>query len=348
METKKIKKNFWLLYHLGMLVFSLVTAMIMKYAQTGNIFDPTLWVAVFTIFFTSVLIGYLVIYRVKKAERFTHKQLAKKIIPQLLIFYILAFLIANVIVSLGVLIWYLLNGISLSDFFSNLFHHELNYTNKSFFNWLIFFTIAFFYILWKKSARREQQLIEENLKFRYNTLKSQVNPHFLFNSLNTLSELVYVDAKKADHYIQQLSAIYRYILENEEKDLIPLTQELGFVQQYFSLQKERDNDKIELIIDIPHPETYCVIPVSLQLLVENAIKHNAYSRVKPLLVKLSLNEDHVLISNAIQPKNKFENSTGMGLNNLKERVKLILGREMEVICENDNFEIKLPVSLNCI
>lgn len=343
METNKRKNKFWLFYHLGMLLFSATAAIIMKYLQTGHAIEPTLWVAVFTIFFTSVFIGYLAIFMVKKAESFSHKQLTRKIIPALLIFYVLAFFIANLFVSLGVLGWYLFNGISLSGFFDQLFHHELNYANQSFFNWLIFFTIAFFYILWMKSAKREQLLVEENLKFRYNTLKSQVNPHFLFNSLNTLSELVYEDAKRADRYIQQLSSIYRYILENEEKDTVPLLQEIEFVQQYFNLQKERDNDKIDLVMDIPHPELYRIIPVSLQLLVENALKHNSYSRSQPLIISIYLQDDCLVVSNPVQRKNILENSTRMGLSNLKERTRLIMKKEMGINAGGSTFDVKLPL-----
>jgi two-component system, LytTR family, sensor kinase len=219
----------------------------------------------------------------------------------------------------------------------------LSFANRSFANWLIFFTIAFFYIIWQKSAKREQILIEENLKYRYNTLKSQVNPHFLFNSLNTLSEIVYTDAKKADNYIQKLSGIYRYILENEETDLIPLNEELEFVKQYFSLQKERDNDKISLKIECQHSEGYKIIPVSLQLLVENALKHNSMSQNNPLEIQIYCSDEYVAVSNALQRKNIIESSTQTGLANLRERVKLIMGKEIIVSEANKQYIVKLPI-----
>ncbi len=231
----------------------------------------------------------------------------------------------------------------MQGFLTQLFKYELSYANRNLLIWLWAFSIVFFYILWRKSSRKEQSLREENLKYRYQTLKSQVNPHFLFNSLNTLSELLYTDVKKADNYLQKLSAIYRYVLENEEKDLIPLPEELGFVQQYFNLQKERDNDKIFLDIVISDAAEYKVIPVSLQQLTENALKHNSRSREKPLIIRITIDRDYIVVSNTIQRKTVLENSTQTGLTNLKERVSLITGRELIVHEDNDQFVIKLPV-----
>jgi LytS/YehU family sensor histidine kinase len=130
-----------------------------------------------------------------------------------------------------------------------LFQVELPGAIKSFSIWILLGSAFFFYTIWRQAIEREQQLREENLKYKYKNLKTQVNTHFLFNSLNTLSEIIYADTKKADNYIQKLSEIYRYILEHEETDWIPLNEELAFVNQYFELQKEREDDKIRLDID---------------------------------------------------------------------------------------------------
>jgi two-component system, LytTR family, sensor kinase len=259
-----------------------------------------------------------------------------------LLFYVAAFLMANLSVTLGDLGWFIFNGMDLSGFWPSL-KLDLSFANGRFYVWLMFFTIGFFYILWQKSARKEQKLIEENLKHRYNTLKSQVNPHFLFNSLNTLSELVYIDAKKSDSYIQTLSGIYRYVLENEEKDLIDLEKEIEFVKQYFSLQQVRDEDKISLEIDIDEPKGIKIMPVSLQLLIENALKHNVISHEKPLKIRIFLKDDCVVVSNPIQKKSILEQSTQIGLSNLKNRTKIIMGTELEITRENNSFTVKLPI-----
>jgi LytS/YehU family sensor histidine kinase len=231
----------------------------------------------------------------------------------------------------------------LNTFLPNLFKYELSYANKNLFIWLMIISILFFYDLWRISSKKEQNLREENLKFKYQTLKSQINPHFLFNNLNTLSELVYEDAKKADDYIQKLSEIYRYLIENEETKLIELEKEIDFVKKYFSLQKERYNDKILLNISIPNLEDYKIIPISLQSLIENAIKHNSYSHDMPLIISITRDNDDIVISNNIQRKNIIKNSTKTGLQNLKERVRLILDKELIFKEENNSFVLKMPV-----
>jgi len=223
---KNIKIIFWLVYYPAVLLFSILSAMLMKYNQTGSAFVPETILAAATIFTISILGGHLAIYFKNKAAKLSHSELNKKIIPGFIIFLVCIFIIANIVVSLGVFVWFIVIGRDLNNFFPHLFKYELSHANKDLFVWFMFFSIAFFYVLWKKSSKKEQNLREENLKFRYQTLKSQINPHFLFNNLNTLSELIYEDAKKADGYIQKLSGVYRYLIENEETELIELEKEI--------------------------------------------------------------------------------------------------------------------------
>lgn len=184
---------------------------------------------------------------------------------------------------------------------------------------------------------------EENLKYQYRTLKTQVNPHFLFNSLNVLSEIIYVDVKRADCYIQKLSGIYRYILDHEKTDLIALEQELEFVRQYFSLQQERDEDKIRLEVEVEDAEKYQIVPISLQILVENALKHNLASKENPLEISIRRENDFIIVSNRMQRKNRLDISLGTGLANLKERVRLITGKKLIIKEGNSVFEVQLPI-----
>lgn len=340
---EKSKKTFWLVYFIGVLLLSIATGMVMKYNQTGNALDPSVIVPITAIFLLSVSVGVLVILTLKKASKYNQSQINKMIVPALLIFYAIVFIVANLSVTIAVFGWFLYTGKDLEGFWTQMFHNELNYASASLLKWLGFFTIAFFYILWYKSTIKEKKLVEENLKYRYNTLKSQVNPHFLFNSLNTLSELVYIDAKKADTYIQTLSSIYRYVLENEETELIELEKEIEFVKQYFSLQQVRDEGKIALEIDIDQPHGIKVIPVSLQLLVENALKHNAISLEKPLKIKVYLKDNYLVVSNPLQKKSIMESSTKIGLSNLKNRTKILLGSELEISSDNNSFTVQLPI-----
>ena len=191
-----------------------------------------------------------------------------------------------------------------------------------------------------------QKLREEKLIFQYETLKSQVNPHFLFNSLNTLSSLVHRDADLSEHFIQKLSAIYRYVLENQEKEMVPLEKELSFVRDFFALQQIRDQEKIELKIEENGSDEVSIMPVSLQILVENALKHNQASRKNPLHVTIHFEGmDKVVVRNALQEKDQLSGGNGIGLKNLNERCKLILGREIEIQKTAEEFVVKVPVRI---
>ena len=339
---KQITTRFQLLYLIALIPFSTTVGMLMKYNQTGNALHPTVLVPIFVIFLMSASIGSLLFFMINKAKNYNQSQVKKLIIPAVLLFYAVAFLMANLSVAIGDLGWFIFTGKDISGFLPSL-KLDLSIANGRLYVWLMFFTIAFFYILWQKSIKQEQKLIEENLKHKYNTLKSQVNPHFLFNSLNILSELVYVDAKKSDNYIQTLSSIYRYVLENEENDLIDLDKEIAFAKQYFSLQQVRDEGKISLEIDIDQPQGIKVLPVSLQLLVENALKHNAISHEKPLKIRIFLKNDYIVVSNPIQRKSILESSTQIGLSNLKDRTKIVFGSELEISNENNSFAVQLPI-----
>ncbi|MBN2272770.1 MAG: histidine kinase [Bacteroidales bacterium] len=343
MKKSTCKKLFWLYYHGGLLIFSLFVAMIMKYSQTGKALTPETLVPFGTIFVMSILMGYLAIYMLNRAAKLPYQKMMKQMVPGLIIFFILSFLIANIVISLGVFIWFLVNRWELNSFIPHLLRNELGFASLRMGIWFLFFSIFFFYILWRKSFKKEMDLQKEILKFQYQTLKSQVNPHFLFNSLNTLSSIVYDNPKKADHYIQRLSSIYRYVIENEKTELISLEKEITFVQDFFSLLQERDRDKITMKVDVSHPEKYKILPVSLQLLVENAIKHNAASRENPLEISIRLEDEHIVVSNRVQRKDTLENSTQTGLQNLKERIRLVLNKELICMEDNHHYIVKVPL-----
>ena len=344
MKTNKIKTRFWWLFHLGMIAFSAVASMLMKLSQTGDAFHITVVPTFISLIIMCTGIGYLTIFMLNKAQKYNQSQLSKRILPALLIFYVGAFLISNLAISFSSFLWFLYVDRDLSDFFFFFFTRELNFANGRLFMWLMFFTIAFFYMIWRKAIEREQKLREENLKFKYQMLKNQINPHFLFNTLNTLSELVYVDAKKSDEFIQDLSAIYRYVIEHEDVDLVDLDTEIAFVKQYFNLQQARDGGKVRMEINIPDTTGIKVVPVSLQILMENALKHNLKSAEKPLLIKIEMKEDAIVVSNPIQKKSILEESTKTGLSNLKHRIKIIISKELVISEKNNIFTVELPIS----
>ena len=273
------------------------------------------------------------------------KEFAKKAVVRLILFFIMAFFVSIIIYVAAMTIFYIILGEDLS----NLIPHILELEIKGFVigagSGYLIGSLVFFYFQWIDALNREQKLNEEKLIFQYETLKNQVNPHFLFNSLNTLSSLVSKDVKLSEIYIQKLSTIYRYILENKDLDHINLKNELDFVIDYFYLQKVRDDGKIDLKINIKEPENYEILPISLQLLVENAFKHNAATRENPLKIEISLNEEKrtVSVSNNLKPKTQISESSRLGLNNLSERNKLMTGLEIEIIQTEEDFKVIIPL-----
>ena len=268
----------------------------------------------------------------------------RKILVRLLVFYISVLAVAFVFFVIIYIIQYSIHFNDFKQFFSNLFTMEM----KGFFiATFVGFTLGalfFFYIQWNEAVDRVQKLREEKLIFQYETLKNQVNPHFLFNSLNSLSSLVRKDPDLSEQYIQKLSTIYRYILENEKKELIPLSEEIGFVQDYFFLQKIRDEEKIEMTIELQEIENIQILPVSLQLLVENALKHNSSTRKQPLTITIHFEGiDKIVVRNNLQKKVILNSSSKIGLKNLNERSRLILKRQIEIKETSDEFVVKIPV-----
>jgi hypothetical protein len=338
-----MKKNKTLRLLLIAILFSVVYSIIFKTFQTGEPKGKETLIYGFIIFFNIVILGGLGYYFFGRLITRPPSELRKKLVPYYLLFVVTALFISLTLVSLGVFAGYLTMGIELDYFWENLFRYELPSALKQFAIWILLGSAVFFYITWRSSLDREQALLSENLKFRYRNLKTKVNPHFLFNSLNTLSELIHEDTGRADKYIAKLSSIYRYVLENEDKDLVKLEEELRFVEDYFSLQSERDRDKIFLKTKIEDPDPYLVIPASVQSLVENALKHNTRSKESPLIITIEKEGNELLIRNPLQRKNILENKSGIGLTGLKERVNLILHQELKINEGKDIFEVRLPV-----
>lgn len=184
----------------------------------------------------------------------------------------------------------------------------------------------------------------DNLGAQYELLKQQVNPHFLFNSLNTLKYMVESSDKHSVEFILKLSDFYRYTLERRKHDLIKLSEELDILDAYLFLLKARFEEGIDLTIDMDKSYLQTFIPpFTLQLLIENCIKHNVLSLQKPLHIKIFVEGDCIVVENKIQPKRTPEASTGIGLENINQRYQHLLDKEIEIIKNETHFSIKLPV-----
>ena len=192
---------------------------------------------------------------------------------------------------------------------------------------------------------RAEQLNIAKAQAELEALKNQIDPHFIFNSLNTLSFLITRDPQNARLYNDTLAKVYRYILGNKEKDLVLLREEVEFISNYFYLLKIRFSEAVNMEIEINDlaAEDFLIPPISMQALVENAIKHNEFTDTNPLTISVSVSSNFVVIRNAIKPKNYAPPTSKIGLNNLDNRYKLITKRN--IIIENNFkfFTVKLPI-----
>lgn len=187
-----------------------------------------------------------------------------------------------------------------------------------------------------------QQLIIENIKTKYEALKNQLDPHFLFNSLNTLNGLIGEDDNKAHEFVDSLSSVFRYTIHN--KNVVKLQDEIEFVDDYFAMLQIRFGDNIEIFYDIDKQYlSYYIMPVSLQLLVENAVKHNVISDKKKLVIQIATTQDgNVNVVNYINPKSE-RGMAGIGLANLSERYKLLFNKDIEISELSGFFKVEIPL-----
>lgn len=200
---------------------------------------------------------------------------------------------------------------------------------------------------WKAAMTKEttkQEIVAKTETAKFESLKSQIDPHFLFNSLNVLTSLIGENPNQAEKFTTKLSKVYRYVLEQRNKDLIPLTEELQFARTYMELLGMRFEDAVHF--DIPETvsdDDLKIVPLSLQLLLENAVKHNVVSSLKPLKIRMYEEEGYLIIENNINPKEAIGKSTKVGLRNIADRYGLIT--QKRVVIENDNktFKVRLPL-----
>lgn len=188
-----------------------------------------------------------------------------------------------------------------------------------------------------------QQLQAENILDQYEALKNQLNPHMLFNSLNTLRSLVREDQDKAQEYIQELSRVLRYTLQGNDSKSVFLKDEIEFVSAYIFLLKMRFEDNLSFDIGIDNKYgNYYLPPMAVQMLIENAVKHNEISDKRPLNIRIYTEGEELIVTNPVQPKLTATTGTGIGLANLAKRYYLLYKREIQ-ISENEQFTIRIPL-----
>lgn len=186
-------------------------------------------------------------------------------------------------------------------------------------------------------------LKREKLQSELNEIKNQLNPHFLFNSLNSLNSLIRSKPEKASEFVSNLSKLYRYVLQSSEKDLVTIKEELEFLKSYTELLYIRYQNKFSIEIDIGKDEMWMQIPaLSVQLLVENAVKHNEISEENPLNVSILLSNRCLVVTHKLRPRRSLSQGTGNGIINLSKRCEILMGESVKII-QNENFTVSVPL-----
>jgi len=208
----------------------------------------------------------------------------------------------------------------------------------------IFFHALYFYKAWQEKKVKEHKIIAGTASAKFDALKNQLDPHFLFNSLNVLTSLIDEDPEQAQNFTTALSKVYRYVLEQKNKDLVSVDEELQFARTYVKLLKMRFEDSI--IFEMPEVSSFPegkIVPLSLQLLLENAVKHNVVSSKRPLHIKVFEKNGTLIIQNNIQEKQVVKKSSGVGLRNIRQRYQILSNREVNINQSEGQFTVSLPI-----
>lgn len=212
---------------------------------------------------------------------------------------------------------------------------------------LVLGNTVLFFKNWKEAALQQEELKRAHLALQYQSLRDQVRPHFLFNSLSTLVTLINTDTEKATRFVHKLSDVYRYLLDQRDNELVPLEEEVKFLEDYIFLQRIRFGENLQVHFKADLKEQRMMIPLSLQMIVENAIKHNEISSDHPLVIRIQFNEKkQVVISNNLQKKEVMEHSPGMGIENLRKRIAFFTDDPLVIEERNGAFLVTIPTIPN--
>lgn len=202
----------------------------------------------------------------------------------------------------------------------------------------------YFYKAYQENKVKEQKIIAGTASAKFETLKNQIDPHFLFNSLNVLSSLIEENPENAQKFTTSLSKVYRYVLEQKDKELIGVEEELSFAKTYMNLLKMRFENS--LFYELPEIQLHTeakVVPLSLQLLLENTVKHNIVSEQKPLHIRIFIDGDYLAIQNDFQKKEVLQDRAGVGLQNIISRYGIITRRKVLIEQNEQTFTVKIPI-----
>jgi len=264
--------------------------------------------------------------------------------------YLRFFLSVFLELTLGILILIIINWLifvviqkqEISILFSKTYEGLIYLIILSFAGILVINSFHFFRS-WKEVAVNEERLKREKLAIEYEALKNQVNPHFLFNSLTALSSLVYKDQERAVSFIREFSNVFRYVLESRDKEVVDFATEKKLLESVSYMNQIRYENSLQVIINLSDATDKYIIPMALQMLLENAIKHNSISENRPLKVEVFEENGYVVVKNNLQPKKSEIVSNRIGLENIKSRYKYLSARDVVVEKSDEEFIVKIPV-----
>ena len=209
----------------------------------------------------------------------------------------------------------------------------------------VIYESVYFFNRWKESFKLNEELRNQQIRTQFEVLQNQMSPHFLFNSLNTLTTLIAENQELAIRFTEKLSETYRYILQNKERELVRLHDELEFARTYVFLLKMRfpENLSVSFKVDREYLNAH-IAPLTLQMLIENAIKHNTVSKNRPLNIEVYVEQGKsIIVKNNLQPKSSLEKSTKTGLANIRKRYELLGNRKIDIITTTKNFMVAVPL-----
>ena len=325
------------------LLGSSVLALIILVVFFGNVFDGPqsfligfIWS--FSICATQWAGPMLIIYTLDKRLPWIDKPVTRTFTQ----FILMLLWSVSAFVSVQLLMMYLINGLPPSEAWQYA-------TESIIYTFLIalFISLAFtaigFFRAWRESVLSEAAIKAEMMSYKYESLRNQINPHFLFNSFNVLSDLVYEDQAQAVKFIRQMSDLFRYVLDSRDKELVSLSEELEFMKSYVFLLKTRFGDKLNLDIDLNPGINAYIVPMTLQLLVENAVKHNEVSEKFPLSISIRQKDQYIEVENALKPKPTGNDSKKTGLKNISQQFAFFTDKEIEVKSTETHFLVRVPI-----
>jgi len=256
---------------------------------------------------------------------------------------------ATVITLAGLFVLRSLTALGIEEITYKEFIKNESFANYQFGLWItltvvIIFHVVYFYNKYQQNRIKEQKVIAGTASAKFDALKNQLDPHFLFNSLNVLTSLIEENPDNAQKFTTALSKVYRYVLEQKSKELVTVDEELQFAKTYMSLLKMRFEDSI--VFEMPekssNPESK-VVPLSLQLLLENAVKHNMVTSSKPLHIRIYEDYDKLIVENNLQPKQIVKKSSGVGLSNIMQRYELLTNKKVKINQQAKSFAVAIPM-----